>query len=64
MIQFSHVTKIYDNNFAALNDISLFIDKAEFVLLTGASGAGKTTPFKTYIHGRISLKWAGIRLWF
>lgn len=46
MIQFSHVTKIYDNNFAALNDISLFIDKAEFILLTGASGAGKTTLLK------------------
>jgi len=46
MIQFSHVTKEYDGRFAALSDISFFIDKAEFVFLTGASGAGKTTLLK------------------
>ncbi|MBD3390382.1 MAG: cell division ATP-binding protein FtsE [Chitinivibrionales bacterium] len=46
MIQFSHVSKTYDNQFEALNDIDLFIDKAEFVLLTGESGAGKTTLLK------------------
>jgi cell division transport system ATP-binding protein len=46
MIQFTHVSKVYDNDFAALSDVSLFIDKGEFVLLTGASGAGKTTLLK------------------
>lgn len=46
MIQFSHVSKIYDGSFEALNDVSLFVDKGEFVLLTGASGAGKTTLLK------------------
>lgn len=46
MIQFSHVTKRYDNSYEALNDVSFFIDKAEFVFLTGASGAGKTTLLK------------------
>ncbi|NLP02590.1 MAG: cell division ATP-binding protein FtsE [Fibrobacter sp.] len=45
MIQFSHVTKKYDE-YEALNDVSFFIDKAEFVFLTGASGAGKTTLLK------------------
>lgn len=46
MIQFSHVSKLYDNSYQALSDISFFIDKAEFVFLTGSSGAGKTTLLK------------------
>jgi cell division transport system ATP-binding protein len=46
MIQFSHVTKIYDNTCKALGDVSFFVDKAEFVFLTGKSGAGKTTLLK------------------
>ncbi len=46
MIQFSHVSKIYDGKFTALDDVSFFIDKGEFVFLTGASGAGKTTLLK------------------
>ncbi len=43
MIEFRHVTKAYDYGVQALHDISLFIDKGEFVFLTGESGAGKTT---------------------
>lgn len=46
MIQFSHVTRIYDGRFEALSDVSLVVDKGEFVFLTGASGAGKTTLLK------------------
>jgi cell division transport system ATP-binding protein len=46
MIQFCHVTKVYEKSFLALRDISFFIDKGEFVFLTGASGAGKTTLLK------------------
>ncbi|NLD93327.1 MAG: cell division ATP-binding protein FtsE [Fibrobacter sp.] len=46
MIQFSHVSKIYDNSYKALHDISFFVDKGEFVFLTGESGAGKTTLLK------------------
>ncbi|MCL2688724.1 MAG: cell division ATP-binding protein FtsE [Chitinispirillia bacterium] len=46
MIQFTHVTKEYEGGFRALDAVSFFIDKAEFVFLTGASGAGKTTLLK------------------
>jgi cell division transport system ATP-binding protein len=46
MIRFLHVTKNYGGRTDALCDLSVFIDKAEFVFLTGASGAGKTTMLK------------------
>ncbi len=42
MIQFFHVHKSYQGQ-PALTDVSLTVDKAEFVFLTGPSGAGKTT---------------------
>lgn len=43
MIHFLHVTKTYETNWKALNDVSFKLGKAEFVFLTGHSGAGKTT---------------------
>jgi cell division transport system ATP-binding protein len=46
MIRFLHVTKMFGAGSGALVDVSFFIDKAEFVFLTGASGAGKTTLLK------------------
>jgi cell division transport system ATP-binding protein len=43
MIQFFHVSKTYARDVEALVDITLHIQKGEFVVLTGPSGAGKTT---------------------
>lgn len=46
MIQMYNVSKIYDNGVKALNDVTLRVQKGEFVFLVGPSGAGKTTLAK------------------
>jgi len=43
MIEAHHLSKIYSRGVYALRDLSLRIDKGDFVFLTGPSGAGKST---------------------
>ena len=43
IVSIKNLTKIYDNDFQALKDISLDIKKNEIIALLGPNGAGKTT---------------------
>lgn len=46
MIQMYNVSKTYENEVKALNDVTLHIAKGEFAFLVGSSGAGKSTLIK------------------
>jgi cell division transport system ATP-binding protein len=43
LIETYHLSKLYKRGVYALRDLSLTIDKGEFMFLTGPSGAGKST---------------------
>ena len=43
MIEARHLSKFYSRGLYALRDLSLTVEKGEFVFLTGPSGAGKST---------------------
>ena len=50
MIRFDNVTKIYKNGTVAIRNVSLDIQKGEFVFLVGPSGSGKTTCIRMLLR--------------
>lgn len=51
MVQLHNVSKAYQKDSSALDEVNLKVDKGEFVYLTGASGAGKSTLLKLLYGG-------------
>jgi cell division transport system ATP-binding protein len=50
VIDIAHLSKLYSRGVYALRDLSLTIDKGEFMFLTGPSGAGKSTLLRLLLR--------------
>lgn len=46
MLLVEHLTKVYDNGFKALDDVSFEVPDGQFVALIGLSGSGKSTMLR------------------
>jgi len=50
LIETYHLSKFYSRGVYALRDLSLTVDKGEFIFLTGPSGAGKSTLLRLMLR--------------
>jgi cell division transport system ATP-binding protein len=50
VIEIHHLSKLYSRGLYAIRDLSLTIDKGDFVFLTGPSGAGKSTLLRLLLR--------------
>jgi cell division transport system ATP-binding protein len=50
VIEARHLSKLYSRGVYALRDLSLTVDKGEFLFLTGPSGAGKSTLLRLLLR--------------
>lgn len=50
MIRFVDATKVYSNGVVGLKNVTVRVEKGEFVFVIGASGSGKSTFLKMIMH--------------